>query len=122
MNHQDWKQVTFTKDLSNDKQHIERQKRQGNTISKKKVPDRQDVAKLRSIENETETFKLKKIDSKMSKQIQQARCNQGLSQKELANKVNVPVKTIVEYENGKAILDHKILNKLKRVLKIVKSK
>lgn len=122
MSHQDWKEVTFKKDLSKDKQHISQQQRRGNTVSKKKMQGSEDAAKMRSLENETETFKLKKIDAKLSKQIQQARCGLGLSQKDLANKVNLPVKTIVEYENGKAIPDNKVLNKLKRTLKITKAK
>ena len=122
MNHQDWKDVTFTKNVSNDKQHISRQLRQGNTVVKKKNSGGEAAAKMNALDNETEAFKLKKIDPKLSKQVQQARCGLGLSQKDLANKVNLPVKTIIDYENGKAVVDHKILNKLKRTLKISASK
>ena len=118
MNHQDWKEVTFTKNLSQDKQHLSRQHRQGNTVAKKKVHNSEHSAKMHKLDNETETFKLQKVDPKVAKQLQQARCSMGLSQKDLANKVNLPVKTIVAYENGKAVVDHKILNKLKRTLKV----
>ena len=122
MNHQDWKDVTLVKNVTKDKQHTSRQLRQGNTVVKKKNSGGEVAAKMNALDNETEAFKLKKIDSKLSKQIQQARCELGLSQKNLANKVNLPVKTIVDYENGKAIVDYKILNKLKRVLKLSSSK
>ena len=52
------------------------------------------------------------------KQIQKARIALGLSQKELAQKVNVKPQIITNYESGKMVPDRVVLNKLNRVLKI----
>ena len=117
MDHQDWSNVTFTKSITN----IKQQQRKGNTVSKKRTHD-ENAAKLKALDDETDTFKIKTIDKQVSKQLQQARCGMKLSQKDLANKANLPVKTIIEYENGKAVTDHKILNKLKRLLKVSSQK
>ena len=45
-----------------------------------------------------------------------ARNAKGLSQKELANRLQMDQKTITEYENGKAIPNPAIINKLERAL------
>ena len=110
MDHQDWSTVT----LNNP--NVAKSKTKTNIIKKK--TDREKAAKLKALDNEKENFKLPKIDKKISKQIREARCHLKMSQKELANKLNLPVKTIVDYENGKAIPDNRLLNKIKNTLKI----
>ena len=47
-----------------------------------------------------------------------ARCNQSLTQKQLAQKVNLSLQIISNIESGKAIYNHQHINKLKRFLKI----
>ena len=112
MDHQDWKTVI----LNNPNAAKTKTKTKTNIIKKK--TDDEKTAKLRAIDTETETFKIPKIDKKISKQISEARCHLKMSQKELANKLNLPVKTIVDYENGKAIPENRLLNKIKNTLKI----
>ena len=59
-----------------------------------------------------------KISADIRKQIQQKRSALGLTQKQLAQKVNFPVSIINEIETGKAIYNPQQINKLKRFLKL----
>ena len=52
----------------------------------------------------------------LRKQIQNARMAKKMSQGELANQINEKPNVIQAYENGKAIPDTQILQKLRRVL------
>jgi putative transcription factor len=52
----------------------------------------------------------------MGKKIAKARNEKKLSQKELANLMCVPPKTIQEYESAKAIPNHLIINKMEKIL------
>lgn len=62
----------------------------------------------------------KKITTELRVQIQQGRASKGLTQKQLANSVNLPQSIINEIESGKAIYNHVHINKIKRVLGIKK--
>lgn len=68
--------------------------------------------------DENEIVKLKKIDYNLKKSIQQARLNKKMSQKELANIMNVPIQTIVNYENGKAIPNNLFISKIEKKLNV----
>lgn len=59
---------------------------------------------------------IKKVSHSLKMQIMQARSSKKWTQKELAAKIGVPAKTIQTYENGTAIPDNRILNKLRSVL------
>lgn len=48
--------------------------------------------------------------------IQKARADKGLTQKELAQKLNIKPVVINEYETGKAIVDRQLLNKMSGIL------
>lgn len=50
--------------------------------------------------------------------IQQARQAKGLSQKELATKINEKQQVVNEYESGKAIPNNQVMGKLERALGI----
>ena len=65
-----------------------------------------------------DTFKNKKIDAGFSKKIIQGRNSKKLTQKQLAQIINVKPAVINEYESGKAMPNSAILNKLKRTLGI----
>lgn len=75
------------------------------------------LTNLHKIDKEEETFILPKVSMSISKRIAQARCEKKLTQKELALKLSLPVKIIQEYENGKAIPNPIILNKIENILK-----
>jgi len=66
------------------------------------------------IDKEIDT--LPKVSLQVSKNMQKARLRLKLSQKELAKKINVTSKLIQQYENGKAIPQPHILQKLRRIL------
>ena len=70
-------------------------------------------------ENDEDIIKKQSLISlSNSKLIQQARCNQNLNQKQLANKLSIDQKLIQMYESGKVVPDIKIMIKLENILKI----
>ena len=71
---------------------------------------------LKKIENEEETFKHKSVSLSMSKKIAQKRCSMKLTQKDLAFKLSLPEKIIKDYENGSAIPNHIIINKIEKII------
>ncbi|CXI42653.1 multiprotein bridging factor type 1, putative [Plasmodium berghei] len=68
------------------------------------------------IEQETENFKIDRVTPAFSRALQQARMSKKLTQVQLARLVNEPESVIKEYENGKAIPNNMIIQKLNRVL------
>jgi len=75
--------------------------------------DHQRIAKL---DRENEVAPPPKINPAVGKAIQQARQDKGLSQKDVAQKINEKPSILQEYEAGKAIPNPQILGKLERVL------
>uniref|UniRef100_A0A6C0L021 HTH cro/C1-type domain-containing protein n=1 Tax=viral metagenome TaxID=1070528 RepID=A0A6C0L021_9ZZZZ len=63
-------------------------------------------------------LKHKAVTKDDSKKIQKQRLIRGLTQKELAQKANVTVQKIIEIENGKAIHNPQLINKVQRILKL----
>ena len=109
MNHQDWSTVTL---VNKDKQKTAKQivERKGDTS----IND-----SLRKIENESENFAIQKIPLSLSKEITECRIRLKLTQKDLANKLNVQQNIYTELENGKAIYSaqtKQLVNKLERVI------
>jgi ribosome-binding protein aMBF1 (putative translation factor) len=104
MSHQDWKPVIFRKQVV--KTHT--------VLSKNINPLASKHVKL---DNETESFSHAKISSDIKMKIQSARFAAKLSQKQLAQAINVKPSIIAQYESGQAIPDHQILNKIRRTLK-----
>ena len=99
--HQDWTPILLSKPKK---------------ITNNKVKPKT-ITNMQKLENSEEIIKPKKIDANLKKAIQQARLSNKLSQKELASKMCVPVQTIVNYENGKAIPNNQFISKLERTLK-----
>ena len=65
---------------------------------------------------ETEIGTHKKISKETGLTIQRARVAKQYTQKDLAGLINVSTDIISSYELGKSIPDHKIMQKLRRVL------
>ena len=65
-----------------------------------------------------DTFKNKKVDKNFSVKIKNARNSKKMTQKELAQKINVKPAVINDHESGRAIPNPKILNNIKRILGI----
>ncbi|KAH9925253.1 ylMBF1 [Fomitopsis serialis] len=75
--------------------------------------DHQRIAKL---DRENEVAPPPKILPSVGKAIQTARMEKGLTQKDLAQKVNEKPSVIQDYESSKAIPNPQVLGKLERVL------
>jgi len=75
--------------------------------------DHQRIAKL---DRENEVAPPPKISPTVGKAIQTGRMEKGLTQKDLAQKVNEKPSVIQDYESGKAIPNPQILAKLERVV------
>tara|TARA_B100000401_G_scaffold29890_1_gene17915 strand:- start:7486 stop:7878 length:393 start_codon:yes stop_codon:yes gene_type:complete len=99
MDHQDWNTVTIYK---------------RNTFKKSSV----NKSKEQKLE-ETELGDVPKVKRSVAKLIQTGRVARGFkTQKDLANAIGVQTSVISSYESGKAIPDHILLQKLRRVLQI----
>lgn len=99
-NHQDWDTVVLNKKPKST--NIKKNNSSANTV----------------INNDDEPEKQNFISLSNSRTIQQARNDEGFSQKQLANKLNVEQKLIQLYECGKVVPDNKIMIKLEKILKI----
>lgn len=105
MEHQDWKQVVFTKNTKVLEKNSIKQNINIMPGTGKKIIDENDIQKMPT------------VGINIGKQIQTSRCNNKISQKELAQKMNVPIQIIQQHENGKAIKNNAILSKFEQVLK-----
>ena len=79
---------------------------------------RQEVAQQMAKLNETENFHVQRVPIALSQEIIRARCAMKLSQKELAYRMNLQTSIISTYENGTAIPNHQILQKIARTLQV----
>ena len=104
-NHQDWKTVIVKKPKEN--------------ISSKKKPSNT-VLKNISIEKKAESDELhhKQLTLELRQSIMKGRSAKSLTQKQLANAINLPIQIISDIESGKAIYNAKHINKIKRHLKL----
>ena len=110
LQHQDWKQVII-KTAKND------ESAKGGHKSKKLSEGQQREKKiLKKAENDE--LKHDKIKKELSILIQQGRSSNKWTQKDLANKCNLPISVINEIETGKAIYNPQHINKIKKILKI----
>lgn len=109
LDHQDWTTIKVNK-KKNTKEVKE------STNNKKKPVD----LKAKKIEKKVEEddLKHKKITPELKQQIIKSRCANSLTQKQLAQKCNLPLQIINDIETGRAIYNHVHINKIKRILKI----
>ena len=110
MEHQNWDTIVLrakkNKETPTDKTQLEQSKSNFNTHEKNLD---------KNIENGT--MRMKKVEKESSLSIQQQRAQKGLTQKDLANKLNIPVKILNEIESGKGKHNPQIMNRLNRILK-----
>lgn len=76
---------------------------------------RSEPSHLRKIAD-TELDKIPKVSGALRQGIAQGRSAKSLTQKDLAQKLNVKVQIIQDYENGKAIPDGKFISRIEKVL------
>ncbi len=111
-NHQDWTPI-----ILNGKKPITQNLNQKISIEEKKSDEEKSrLAKNYAIENETETFNIQTIPHTLSQEIIKARNNMKMSRKDVALKLNIQESIISNYENGKAVPDNQMLQKLSKLL------
>ena len=92
--------------------------REGNTETRDKYDSSHSNA-MRKLENETENFKVQKLNPKICKAIVQGRMNKGWNRKTLANSSRGLSEALVgDYETGKAKYKIQEIQKLERALGI----
>jgi putative transcription factor len=109
--HQDWTPVVIS-----GKKNLPPGQTKYNIEEKKSDAEKSRLAKSFAIENETEIFQTATIPHALSQEIIQARTAKGLTQKQLANMIHVQQSIIASYENGKAIPDNQLLQKIAKGL------
>jgi ribosome-binding protein aMBF1 (putative translation factor) len=112
MSHQDWETVTFSNKKSNKSTQIV------DGTPKKPSANIQALKIENKVDNTDEKLTIKTIDTSAVRAIVKARGELGLTQKDLANKVNVPDSVIKSIEQNKEPNNTSLLNKLQKVLKV----
>lgn len=124
VNIQDWETVVFRKRLDK-KTEIKSAQRDGNVESVRKIDSSNsntnktnNTYRLEKLEMNDEKMTLKMIDSNLVNIIKRQRGVKGYTQKELANKAQVPEAQIKNLEQGKEQYNASLLSKLQRVLEV----
>uniref|UniRef100_A0A673IC40 Endothelial differentiation-related factor 1 homolog n=1 Tax=Sinocyclocheilus rhinocerous TaxID=307959 RepID=A0A673IC40_9TELE len=68
------------------------------------------------LDRETEELSHQRVPLEVGKVIQLGRQNKGLTQKDLATKINEKPQIIAEYESGKAIPNNQVMGKIERAI------
>jgi putative transcription factor len=119
MEFQDWNVVTFDKRSQKQPAASVKSSQLGVTKPRKTSLNENKIFRndnIKNIENEEDTFVIKKVSLSVAKKIAQARCEKKLTQKELAFKLSLPLKTINDYESSKAVPNDMILSKIEKIL------
>ena len=72
----------------------------------------------RQLDSNDELYTPPKINKKISVLIKQSRCLKNLKQKDLAKKINEPLKTVADYENGTVVPSNYVLGKIEKILSV----
>jgi len=105
MEHQDWNTIyvkpkkTNNQDGGKSKQYVK--------SKEQKMNDAEEEGKLTH----------KKMDLEFGKTLQKYRLSQNMTQKDIAQKLNIPVKDINEIESGKMKHNGQLMGKIKRLMK-----
>ena len=103
MEHQDWVVKTVKKkpeqECGKNKQYVK--------SNEQKMNEKEEEGKLTH----------KKMDIEFGKTLQKYRSSQNMTQKDIAQKLNIPVKDINEIESGKMKHNGQLMGKIKRLMK-----
>jgi ribosome-binding protein aMBF1 (putative translation factor) len=113
MEHQDWTPVYVRANKELNKTPEQKDK------EKKREENQVKFASENKIEKQIEdgNLKHKKMDVSFGKELQKKRLGKGLTQKDLAQKLNIPAKDINDIEAGKAKHNPGLMNKINRTMK-----
>ena len=117
MDHQDWNSTIFKKRAPKSTSEA---KSRGMKVTKERVIGKNEAYKsnLNSRKIDNEEAEIKKIDHSLTKIIQKARFNSKMSQKDLAQKLNLQTTVIQNYESGKVIPNKTLLFKMGKLLNV----
>jgi len=113
MSHQDWNVVTF-----NSKNSTHSKKTSLEPIAKKPSANVYASKIENKIDNTDERLSVKTIDTTAVRAIMKARAEQGMTQKDLANKCNLSEAVIKSIEQNKEPHNTGLLSKLQKILKV----
>lgn len=120
MSDQDWNDVVWRKNKSS-KNSIHNDKDGPAPITVKKYQQKNNnksTTNMKKLEEDTENLAVERVSNDIKVEIQKARTAKKLTQKQLATMINERQDVIQSYENGKAIPNQQVLNKLRRALGI----
>jgi len=103
MEHQDW-EIKVVKPKNNNQ--TGEKKKQYTKSNEQKMSDAEEEGKLSH----------KKMDSNFGKTLQKYRLSQNMTQKDIAQKLNIPAKDINEIESGKMKHNGQLMGKIKRLI------
>eukprot|EP01035_Chromulina_nebulosa_P017015 gene17015-22521_t len=129
---QDWTPVVLKKSsqqkAANSKlstaQALTQAKIAGNVVTERRIGAAENKSShsvnlnAKKIEEETDNFTVKTIDKNLAKAIVQARTAKKLTQAQLATAINERPQVIQQYENGQAVPNPNVINKLDKALGI----
>jgi putative transcription factor len=126
MSHQDWTTVTLKKDKKSNAVPtsagaLAQAKASGSITTERRVGVDNKAGgstNLRKIDDATDVFQHQTVNRTLSQSIAQARQAKKMTQAQLAQAINESPKIIQEYEQGKAIPNPQVINKLDRALGI----
>eukprot|EP01129_Flabellula_baltica_P001051 TRINITY_DN10968_c0_g1_i1.p1 TRINITY_DN10968_c0_g1~~TRINITY_DN10968_c0_g1_i1.p1 ORF type:complete len:171 (+),score=39.83 TRINITY_DN10968_c0_g1_i1:31-513(+) len=76
------------------------------------------IQNIRKIEEDDGNYSVERVNKEVSRRIQQARTEKGLTQKELGVRINEKASVIQQYEQGTAIPSNNVLRNLERILDV----
>jgi putative transcription factor len=112
MDCQDWTPVV----IGRNKQRQQQQERKKAAAEASRRQSAISKTVRKALQDDGQPDKIDKIDKKVSQRIQQRRSEKGLSRKQLAQQLGVKETVLASYENGSAIPNAQLLNKMERIL------
>ena len=73
-------------------------------------------SKMAKLDAETEELSHVKVPLSLQRALSEARVAKGITRKQLASKLSVPVQSVEEYETGKCVPDNSFVAKMEREL------
>ena len=106
MEHQDWDTIYIKPKKSDNNNQGSNKSKQSGKSKEQKMSEAEEEGKLTH----------KKMDLEFGKTLQKYRLSQNMTQKDIAQKLNIPVKDINEIESGKMKHNGQLMGKIKRLI------
>ena len=113
---QDWEPVVVIKRHKYGEKPNAKDLREGKSQVVAKRGGNSKAAQMRKLEEAEDVVPVAKVSLELRLQIQQARTAKGMKQKDLAQRLNVPVSIVQRYENGSAVPSGLFISRLEKTL------